>query len=272
MKNHPFISRFLLIVPMLLLLLNIGMAQSASTKPITQKGLTDALKIGGLDSGDLIEAIKTRGVDFVLTPQIEANLRAAGASDKVISAVRGNYRGAASGPSAPPAPVQYTAPVVVNTVRTSPSGGGVFFMRGSQWASLPVESITWSGAGLMRDIHIASGGLLNEQITGNIAGTHSIVSVHAPASFLLRLPGGASVASYMLVHLHGKKDNRDFKTGFAGLKSSDEVAFQASASDGGYQITFTQGSGDYAFVLRNDIPKDKGTENPSKALTFRVQE
>jgi hypothetical protein len=115
--------------------------------------------------------------------------------------------------------------------------------------------------------------LLNGQITGNIAGAHSDTSIHAPVTFLLRLAPGSSSGSCLLLHLHGKHDNREFKAGFGGENSSDEVSFQATkASRGSFEINFTQGSGEYAFILRSDVPKDKGSESPGRAFTFRILE
>ena len=60
--------------------------------PITQTGLLDALRIGGLPPKALIQEIRSRGVAFELTPPIEVELRAAGAKPAVIDAVRANYR------------------------------------------------------------------------------------------------------------------------------------------------------------------------------------
>ena len=67
----------------------------SSTKPITLKGLEDAIKIGGLQESEFIGIIQSRGVDFVLTPQITDTLRGLGASAAVIQAVGANYRGTA---------------------------------------------------------------------------------------------------------------------------------------------------------------------------------
>lgn len=63
-----------------------------SKEPISQKGLLDALHIGGLSTKALIQQIRTRGVAFELTAQVETELRAAGAKPAVIDAVRTNYR------------------------------------------------------------------------------------------------------------------------------------------------------------------------------------
>jgi len=71
-------------------------SSQGSTKPITLKGLKDAIKIGGLKDSELIGQIQSRGVDFVLTPQLADTLRGLGASAAVIQAVGANYRGTAA--------------------------------------------------------------------------------------------------------------------------------------------------------------------------------
>jgi hypothetical protein len=78
----------------------------SSTKPITLKGLEDAIKIGGLKDSELIGKIQSRGVDFILTSKKTDALRGLGASAAVIQAVGANYRGTAAhnvNPVAPPA-------------------------------------------------------------------------------------------------------------------------------------------------------------------------
>jgi hypothetical protein len=61
-------------------------------EPITLKGLLDSFRIGGLPSKELVQTIKARGVAFAMTPEIESELRAAGAKSLVIDAARSNYR------------------------------------------------------------------------------------------------------------------------------------------------------------------------------------
>ena len=72
----------------LLLSLQAGSGAQESAKPITEKGLISALTIGGLESQELVEIIDRRGVDFALTREAEQQLRAAGATDAVLEAVR----------------------------------------------------------------------------------------------------------------------------------------------------------------------------------------
>jgi len=272
MRNHSLIARVLLIVPMLVWMTIAGIAQNAPTKPITEKGLRDAIRIGGLEESELIAAIDARGVDFVLTVQIEQSLRSVGASDNILHAVRDHYRGAVL-PPPPPPPVHKEAPVADNAASAVPANPGIYLRNGSGWAPLPMESINWAGSGLLHGLHKASAGLLKEQIAGEVAGVHSEASAHAPASFAVRLAPGASIGSYLLLHLHGKHDNREFKAGSGGERSNDEVAFETiKTADGSYEIVVSQGSGEYAFVLRNEIPREKGAGNSGRARTFRILE
>lgn len=270
-----FVARFLPIALLVVVLLPVlAMAQGSSAKPISEKGLTDALKIGGLKESELISAIKTRGVDFQLTAKSEKTLRAAGATDGEIAAVRANYRGTVAAP-VPAAPQPVSPPVQAQPAAPSPSSrsSGVYFKNGSSWTPLQVESVTWEDTKLMSGLRKASGGLLNEEITGTIAGSQSVTAARAPVQFLLQIAPGISVQSYLLVHLHGKHDNREFKAALGGGKSSDGVAFQATqTADNSYQINFSAGSGDYAFILRSDIPAAKGNTNPGKAFTFHIKD
>src|SRR5947209_4840825 len=67
-------------------------AAQTAKKPITKKGLTDAVKINGLSTQELVQQIERRGVDFEMTPDAESDLRSVGARPEVIEAARSNYR------------------------------------------------------------------------------------------------------------------------------------------------------------------------------------
>jgi len=62
-------------------------------RPIRLPGLTQALRINGLSTAEIIREIERRGVDFELTDENEQALLAAGATPEIIEAVRLNYRG-----------------------------------------------------------------------------------------------------------------------------------------------------------------------------------
>jgi len=64
-----------------------------TNKPISYKGLLDSLKTHGLSNAEIGQIVKSRGVDFELTAEMEAELKGAGADADLIATVRANYRG-----------------------------------------------------------------------------------------------------------------------------------------------------------------------------------
>lgn len=255
----------------LLLSLPLALVAQQSTKPISEKGLVDALKIGGLQPQELVDIINKRGVDFVVTPDVEQELRAAGASSAVVDAARANYRspGAVSSSPAAVAP----APRASSGGLPLPSTPGVFYKSGSGWVQLRPESAVWRHEGLMHNLSKDTGGLLHGELTGEVAGTHSPATMHSPASFVIRTTQGAMLEDYLLVHLHEKHDNRDFKVALGGTNSADSVDFRpAKIADQVYEIDFTQGAGEYAFLTKSVIPTGKDSAHDSQVLTFRILE
>lgn len=83
-----------------------NVAAQGSKPPITLKGLLDALDTHGLSNDELAQIVKSRGVDFQLTPKAESELRAAGADAALLAAVRSSYRGDSAGPNEQPPPSQ----------------------------------------------------------------------------------------------------------------------------------------------------------------------
>lgn len=90
-----FRARFLLWTLSIFLVAASSVALAQASKPITYKGLTDALKIGGLESSEIAQLVNQRGVDFELTSEREAELKSLGATSALLRAVRANYRTAA---------------------------------------------------------------------------------------------------------------------------------------------------------------------------------
>lgn len=84
-------------------------AQAQTKKPISENGLLEALRIGGLTKAELVREVQQRGVNFKLTGEIEAKLRRAGAATELIRAIGVNHRGETA--PVKPAPVK-PAPVV----------------------------------------------------------------------------------------------------------------------------------------------------------------
>lgn len=247
-----------------------------SAKPITEKGLIDALTIGGLKSNELADIIDKRGVDFALTQEVEQQLRDSGATSEVIEAVRTHYH-PPEGTSSTPAPAATPNPPVPPSTgpapRSLPGTPGVFYRDGSNWVQLRPESATWHHEGLTHTLKKGTVGLVHAEVTGEVAGTHSPATMHSPASFLIRTAKGAMLEDYLLVHLHEKHDNRNFKVAPGGRNSKDAVDFRAAKiADEVYEIDFTQGTGEYAFLIKSIVPEGNGNSHDAPILSFRIIE
>jgi len=80
--------------------LALGM-QAPASKPISKRGLIEALRLKGLTEQELIQHVEKRGVDFQLTAQDQTEIKEAGAGPQLIQAVRANYRVKSEAPPPP---------------------------------------------------------------------------------------------------------------------------------------------------------------------------
>jgi hypothetical protein len=98
----------------LALSLNAFAWQAQQKKPISKKGLLEAVRLNGLSTSELIQRIRERGVSFQLTPADEAEFRQAGARPELIAAVRANYVSAGENNRIPELHTPISKPVVVS--------------------------------------------------------------------------------------------------------------------------------------------------------------
>jgi hypothetical protein len=79
-------------------------AGNAGEWPIHRAGLLAAQRMAGTHwRPEILREVNRRGVNFLLTPSVEQNLRQAGADDALINAVSQNLRSASLTPANPPA-------------------------------------------------------------------------------------------------------------------------------------------------------------------------
>lgn len=125
MKRHCTGSRRVLFVALasaLAATLLASVASMQAKKPISRKGLVDAVKINGLSTAELLQQIQTRGVGFEMTPDAEAELRSVGARPEIIEAARSNYRATATADAPTPSRPLNTQPPRSNTGPPVPAG------------------------------------------------------------------------------------------------------------------------------------------------------
>jgi hypothetical protein len=143
--------------------------------------------------------------------------------------------------------------------------------EGSTWTPLRQESAEWRKEGLMKGLKMATDGLVNGEATGEVAGTHSSTATRSPASFMIRMEYGLSVQDYIVVHMHGKHDNREFKIGMNALRSKDEVELHTTkVANDLVEVDFAQGAGDYAFISRRGAPTTDNYTHSGFLYTFQI--
>jgi hypothetical protein len=97
-------------------------ARAQSKKPITKRGLINAVKINGLTTRELVTEIETRGVDFEMTAADESEIRGVGARPEIVEAARANYR-APRAAAVAPAPARPTTPTASTGAAASVPAG-----------------------------------------------------------------------------------------------------------------------------------------------------
>src|SRR5437764_2749987 len=97
-------------------------ALTQAKKPITRRGLVDAVKINGLSTAELIQQIQSRGVGFEMTADAEQELQQVGARPEIIEAARANYRAPAEAVATPVSRPSNTQPPRNNTGQPVPQG------------------------------------------------------------------------------------------------------------------------------------------------------
>ncbi len=79
----------------LVVLLSIGPAETQTKTPYDKERLLRVVRLNALSTAEIIRAVNERGVNFLVTPEVEAEFRTAGARPEMIDALRTNYRPAA---------------------------------------------------------------------------------------------------------------------------------------------------------------------------------
>jgi hypothetical protein len=91
-------------------------ARAQAKKPISKRGLINAVKINGLTTRELVREIETRGVDFEMSAADESEIRSVGARPEIIEAARANYRAPRPAVAATnTSPARPTTPAATNT-------------------------------------------------------------------------------------------------------------------------------------------------------------
>jgi hypothetical protein len=239
-----------------------------------------------LNNDSIIKMVKAGLTDDVIVATINANsgaydtspdgliaLKKAGVSDKVIGAIVA--RGSSSPifevvPPPPPPPLPPLPPGVDNI--------GIYYKdTGGNWQPLPSEVVIFQSGGVVK--HVASAGLVKEDLNGLVGGMRSRLVVTTPVAFILHVPQGRTANDYELVRLHVVGNNRQFQSVTGGLihESSsslrDEIDFSSKqVGPSAYQIVLNNelGEGEFGFLAPQDTASSKSPSSSGQIFTFAI--
>jgi len=147
----------------------------------------------GLSEDTIASIVQTQPGKYSLGTEEISSLRKAGVSDRIIAAML---------EKGTPAP-------------ESPIGLGVFWKQGDKWNEVLPEIAYWKTGGVLK--HVASQGVVKEDVNGYVYGQHSRARVGSDIEFLFRLPERTYITEYQLIRLHVKEDGREFRTMTGGV-------------------------------------------------------
>jgi hypothetical protein len=254
-----------------------------------------------LDNSSIIKLLKSGISEDLIISTINAStghyntsaegliaLKKAGASDKVVAAiVVKNAHTAGEKPAFsvfpaptpdPPvtvakvplaAPVAPVIPVAVDSV-------GVYYKdRLGSWQEVNTEVVNFKTGGVLK--HLASVGVVKEDLNGLVGGRKSRLDLIGPATFILYVPEGRSPGEYQLLRLHETKEGREFRSLTGGVVHAsggairDAVEFTSrKLGPRVYQIIVPAeiGKGEYEFLPPLDTVSEKNMASSGKMYTF----
>jgi hypothetical protein len=261
MLKHLWINTILLVI-----VAGTAFAQSA----LNNDSITKMAK-AGLGDDVIVSMIKGQPGSYLVDPDVVIQLKSAGLSEKVISAMV-EKSSASSVPSMTPAAAPAKAAPLVDEV-------GVYFKdKNDKWVEMLPEVVNWKTGGFLKTL--ATDGIVKGDLNGHVQGKASKNSLNTPLDFLIYAPEGVAVTEYQLLHLHESGNSREFRSVTGGVihasggASRDEVEFEGKKiAPRMYEIVLANGvkNGDYGF-LPPGAQSSSNMASSGKIYSFHVNE
>jgi hypothetical protein len=223
----------------------------------------------GLTDDVIVATIDANPGAYDASPDGLIALKQAGVSNKVIDAIVAKSNASApeaAAPSAPPPP-EPAAPTDFAPLPPGVDNIGAYYKDSNgNWEPLPSEVVIFQSGGLVK--HVASAGLVKEDLNGLVGGMRSRLVVSTPVTFILHVSQGRTASDYELLHLHVVANNRQFQSVAGGLihdsSSSlrDEIDFSSKQiGPSAYQIVLNNGlgEGEFGFLAPQGTAPDPGS-------------
>jgi hypothetical protein len=254
----------------------------------------DVIKMAkaGLSEDIILQEIRKRNRPFDLTPDQLIGLKAAHVSDRIVVAMLDPSKAETAAPAAeepreapapavtpaPDPPRAYAAkpvrvPAAVALEDALPTEVGVYANKQGQWVEVSPELVYWRTAGALKSI--ATAGVLQGNVNGQVAGLTSRTSFATPLELLVVAPEGTVLEEYQLLHLRPKKETREFRIVSGGVlhsqsgASKDVLRFDSKRlGSRTWEVTFPSSAGPGEFGL---LPPESNNGS-GKIYSFRIAE
>jgi len=175
---------------------------------------------GGLGDDVIVSMIKSQPGNYTVDPDTLIQLKQAGLSSAVISAMVGKN---AAGFTPAAAPAAAATPAVDEV--------GIYYKKDDKWVEMLPEVVTWKTGGALKSF--ASRGIVKGDINGHIEGKSAKTSVTTPLDFLIYMSENVAITEYQLLRLRDSGGSaREFRSTTGGVIHSsggaqrDEVEFE----------------------------------------------
>jgi hypothetical protein len=195
------------------LLLATGATFSQSSKPLTNDDVVQMVK-GGFDESTTIAAIDGAQTNFDTSVQALLALKAAGVSEKVISAMLAAAKKKSEG-TKPAAAATAPAPAANPDV---PDDMGVYTKLKGSLAEVYAEVVSWKSGGVGKSM--LTGGFTKGHVNATVSGPKSKLQLGTPIEFVVKCAEGVTPSEYMLLKLDEKGDRREFRAVTGGVYHS----------------------------------------------------
>jgi hypothetical protein len=206
---------FLLIAVVLLI---PGLAFAQAGKPLTNDDVVQMVK-GGFDESTTISAIEAADTNFDTSVQALLALKAAGVSEKTITAMlAATKKKAESAKGAAPASAAPAATPAATPNPDVPDDAGVYLKLKGSLAEVYAEIVDWKSGGVGKSM--LTGGFTKGHVNAVVNGPKSKLQIGEPMEFVFKCAEGVTPSEYMLLKLDEKGDRREFRAVTGGVYHS----------------------------------------------------
>lgn len=197
-----------------ILLLAAGQAFCQSGKPLSNDDVVQMVK-GGFDENTTVAAIDAADINFDTSVQALMALKAAGVSEKVISAMlaatKKKVEAAKTAMPAVPAAAAAPNPDVPDDV-------GVYVKLKGALSEVYAEIVDWKSGGVGKSM--LSMGLTKGHVNAVVNGPKSRLQLAMPVEVVIKCTEGVTPSEYMLLKLEEKGSRREFRAVTGGVYHS----------------------------------------------------